>query len=206
MSFYSQHILPHLLNCACGAKPIARQRQKVVPRAEGVVLEIGFGSGLNVSYYQPGRITKLLALEPEPGIAKLGARAAANAPFPVEIIPRTCETAGLDAASVDTIVITYTMCTIPDPVSALRMARPALKPGGALLFCEHGRAPDVKVQRTQARIEPVWKRMAGGCRLSRDIPGILRESGFMITQLDEMYLPGTPRFAGYNYWGEARPA
>jgi SAM-dependent methyltransferase len=160
MSFYRNHILPHLLNCACAARPIAKQRAKIVPKAHGVVLEIGFGSGLNLAHYNAARVTKLLALEPEAGIAKLGAKASAGAVFPVEVIERTCEATNIAPASVGTIVITYTMCTIPDPVSALQAARPALKPGGALLFCEHDLAPDAKVARTQRGVEPMWKLIA----------------------------------------------
>lgn len=205
MSFYRRHILPSILNCACGARPITRQRQKIVPQARGVVLEIGFGSGLNLSHYDQTRVTRLLALEPEPGIAKLGAKAAAGASFPVEHIAATTQEARLAPGSVDTIVITYTLCTIPDPVAALAAARPALKAGGSLLFCEHGVAPDASVARTQSRIEPVWKRIAGGCHLARPIPTIIAESGFKVAQLEQMYLPKTPRFTGYNYWGVATP-
>lgn len=205
MSFYRRHILPPLLNCACSARPIHRQRQKIVPQAQGVVLEIGFGSGLNLKHYDPARVTKLLALEPEPGIARLGAKAAAGAPFPVELIAATTEEAGLPPGSIDTIVITYTLCTIPDPIAALAAARPALKKGGFLLFCEHGLAPDAPVAAMQKQIEPLWKRIGGGCHLARPIPALIGQSGFKVTQLEQMYLPKTPRFAGYNYWGAAAP-
>jgi SAM-dependent methyltransferase len=131
---------------------------------------------------------------------------AAGADLPVEILPETAETLSLGPASVDTVVVTYSLCTIPDPASALEAARRALKPGGRLLFCEHGRAPDAEVRRTQARIEPIWKRIAGGCHLTRDIPALIQGAGFRIDRLETMYLPGTPGWAGFNSWGVAGAA
>ncbi|MEZ5994962.1 MAG: class I SAM-dependent methyltransferase [Hyphomonadaceae bacterium] len=205
MSFYSRHILPLCINCACGTKPIRRQRGKVVPQAEGVVLELGFGSGLNLPFYDAAKVSRIYALEPEEGMLVRARRTAAKAQIKVDVLAERAEDLSLASGSVDTVLVTYALCTIPDPVSALEGARRVLKPGGALLFCEHGLAPDEKVRRRQTGIEPLWKRIAGGCHLSRDIPGLVRAGGFEITRLDEMYLPSTPRFAGYNYWGAARP-
>jgi SAM-dependent methyltransferase len=205
MGFYERYILPPLINCACGAKPITRQRQKIVPKAEGVVLELGFGGGLNLPFYDRAHVRKIYALEPEPGMLARARKQAAHAPVPVEILPERAEALSLPDASVDTVLVTYALCTIPDPVAALTGARRALKPGGRLLFCEHGRAPDANVFRTQTRIEPLWKTIAGGCRLTRDIPALVQAGGFEIADMECMYLPSTPRFAGYNYWGEARP-
>lgn len=204
MGLYERYILPPLINLACGAKPIAYQRQKVVPRAEGVVLELGFGSGLNLPHYDPSRISKLYALEPSEGMLKRARDAAAAAPFPVEVLQETAEKLSLPEASVDTVLVTFSLCTIPDGAAALAGARRALKPGGRLLFCEHGIAPDAAVQRTQRRIEPVWKFICGGCHLTRDIPALVCEGGFEVDELETMYLPGTPPWAGFNYWGSAR--
>lgn len=204
MGLYSRHILPHVINCACGARPIEKQRAKIVPHARGVVLELGFGSGRNLPYLDAAQVERLYALEPEEGMLRLARRAAAGAPVPVEILPTTAEAMRLPPASVDTLLVTYTMCTVPDPVGALRAARAALKPDGVLLFTEHGAAPDADVQATQKRIEPVWKRIAGGCRLTRDIPALIATAGFAIERLETMYLPRTPRFAGFNYFGSAR--
>jgi SAM-dependent methyltransferase len=206
MSFYERHILPVLINAACGAAPIVKQRQKIVPRAEGVVLELGFGSGLNLPFYDAGKVTQLYALEPSEGMLARARKAAAGAAFPVAVLPETAEALSLPAASVDTVLVTYSLCTIPDAVSALEGARRALKPGGRLLFCEHGLSPDVGVARWQRRIEPVWRPIGGGCHLSRDIPALIAAAGFRVTGLETMYLPRSPRWAGYNYWGEALTA
>ncbi len=173
---------------------------------EGVVLELGFGSGRNVPFLDPAKITKLYALEPEEGMRVLSNKAAAAAPFPVEVRSEFAETLDLPDASIDTLFVTYTLCTIPDPVSALKATRRMLKPGARLVFCEHGLAPDADVQRTQRAVEPWWKAIAGGCRLTRDIPGLLKSSGYAVDALEQMYLPNTPRFAGFNVWGTARAA
>ncbi len=201
MSFYERHILPHLLNCACGAKPIRYQRRKIVPLARGDVLEIGAGSGLNLEFYDPANVKSLTCVEPS---AELWAKAEpAKAPIPVTHVQAFAETMPVEAASADTIVLTYTLCTIPDCLAALGAMKRALKPGGALLFCEHGAAPDEDVARWQRRINPLWRALAGGCNLNRPIPDLLRQGGFAITRMEEMYLPSTPKIAGYNYWGAA---
>lgn len=206
MGFYSRYVLPPLLNCACGTKPIRRQRAKIVPQADGVVLELGFGSGLNLPFYDATRVKQIYALEPEPGMLARARRAAAKANVPIEILPERAEDLSLAPASVDTVLVTYAFCTIPDAGAALAGARRVLKPGGKLLFCEHGLAPDPRVARTQAFVEPLWKRLAGGCHLTRDVRALIQAGGFALTQVESMYLPSTPRFAGYNTWGEARPA
>jgi ubiquinone/menaquinone biosynthesis C-methylase UbiE len=206
VGFYDRHILPRVINCACGTRPIQRQRAKVAPLVEGVVLELGFGSGRNVPFLDPQRIEKLYALEPEAGMQPLARKAAAAAPFPIEVRTEFAETLALPGACIDTLFITYTLCTIPDPVSALRASRKFLKPGARVVFCEHGLAPDEDVRRTQRGVEPLWKRIAGGCHLTRDIPGVLKSSGYAVETLEQMYLPKTPRFAGFNVWGSARAA
>lgn len=206
MGWYSRHILPAVINCACGAKPIRYQRRKIVPRAEGVVLELGFGSGLNLPFYDPGKIEKIYALEPEEGMLARARKAARGSPLPVKILPERAEDLSLPDASVDTVLVTFALCTIPDGRAALAGARRVLKPGGRLLFCEHGLAPDEKVQRAQRSIEPIWKHIGGGCHLTRDIPGLIRAGGFAIDELEMMYLPSTPRPLGYNYWGAAHAA
>lgn len=205
MSFYERHVLPMMIGAACGCRPIRRQRAKIVPRAEGVVLELGFGSGLNIPHYDASKVRKLYALEPSAGMLAAARSKAAQAPFPIEVLAETAENLSLPAASVDTVLVTYSLCTIPDAVAALEGARRALKPGGRLLFCEHGLAPDEGVRRWQRRIEPVWRPIAGGCHLTRDIPAIVTAAGFAIEGLETMYLPRAPRWAGYNFWGAANP-
>jgi SAM-dependent methyltransferase len=206
MGFYGRYVLPHVIDCACGTRPIQKQRAKVAPLVEGEVLELGFGSGRNLPFLDRSKVTRLHALEPEDGMRRLSLKASRTAPFPVEVHAAVAEELALAPASVDTVFATYVLCTIPDPVTALAATRKFLKPGGTLVFCEHGLAPDAKVARSQASIEPIWKRVAGGCHLSRDIPRIIADAGFRIDALETMYLPKTPRFAGYNYWGQARLA
>lgn len=203
MGLYSRYVLPHVINCACGTRPIEKERAKITPLAAGVVLELGFGSGRNLAHYDASKVAKVYALEPEAGMLALARKAAATAPVPVEILPERAEDLSLPDASVDCVLITYTLCTIPDGVTALAAARRALKPGGRLLFCEHGLAPDADVAASQERIEPLWKRLAGGCHLTRDIPALLSAGGFKIADLTSWYLPKTPRFAGYTYRGVA---
>lgn len=205
MGFYDRYVLPHLIGWACACSPVRRQREKIVPRATGVVLELGFGSGLNLPHYDRAKVSKLYGLEPGAGMLARARGQLRGTSIPVEILNETAEQLSLPPASVDTVVVTYTLCSIPDAVAALQGARRALKPGGRLLFCEHGAAPDPGVRRWQGRIEPVWRVIGGGCHLTRDIPGLIRAGGFEIEQLDTMYLPGAPRWSGFNYWGAARP-
>ncbi len=203
MGLYDRYILPGLINAACSARPINRQRMKIVPQAEGVVLELGFGSGLNLPYYDAGKVTRLIALEPSKGMLAKAEDKAKDAKFPVDVLAETAEKLSLADASVDTVLVTYSLCTIPDPVSALNAARRVLKPGGRLLFCEHGKAPDKGVYRWQKRIEPVWKVIGGGCHLTREIPELVKRAGFGVDTLETMYLPKSPRWAAFNYWGVA---
>jgi len=204
MSFYDEHILPHLIGFACGTKPITKQRQKVVPAAEGRVLEVGMGAGPNLRFYDPAKVSHVWGLEPSLGMRRKAQPNVDAAPVPIEFIDLPGEEIPLDDNSVDTVVLTYTLCTIPGAVEAMKGMRRVLKPGGKLLFSEHGRAPDVAVLKWQNRIEPVWKVIGGGCHLTRDIPDLIRQGGFEIEQLDTMYLPNSPKFAGFNYWGSAK--
>lgn len=204
MSFYDEHVLPRFINCACGSKPIMKQREKVVPLATGTVLEIGIGTGLNLPFYDARKVQRVIGLDPSEASWKLAAKRAALLDFELEFIGLPGEQIPLANASVDTVVVTFALCTIPDPVTALQGMARVLKPDGCLLFCEHGAAPDVAVRQWQDRINPLWRRIAGGCNLNRAIPAMLQHAGFSITDLQESYLPGTPKIAGYNYWGSAR--
>lgn len=203
MAFYENVILPRFINCACGTAPIMKQREKIVPRAHGTVLEIGIGTGLNLSYYDPKKVERLIGLDPSEKSWELAGERAAHLPFDVQFIGLPGEEIPLEPDSVDTVLVTFALCTIPDPVRALEGMARVLKPGGELVFCEHGLAPDEKVARWQHRINPLWRRLAGGCNLDRDIPALLDAGGFDVDEMEQMYLPGTPRIAGYNYWGSA---
>ena len=203
MGFYENRILPKVIDIACGQEPIAKQREKVVPLAEGRVLEVGMGPALNLPFYDPERVELVWGLEPSDGMRRKAAPRLESAPFEVKWLDLPGEEIPLEDDSADTVVLTYTLCTIPDFRAALAGMRRVLKPGGRLLFSEHGAAPDEGVRRWQDRINPLWKRVAGGCNINREIPRALEEAGFKIEQLDTMYLPKTPKIAAFQYWGFA---
>ena len=202
MGLYDNYILPYLVNCACSPKPIRKQREKVVPLAEGDVLEIGIGSGLNLPYYDKRKVRRIFGLEPSKGMRRKAQPRVDEAGLDVEFIDLPGEQIPLEDDSVDTVLVTYSLCTIPDAVTALEGMRRVLKPGGRLIYCEHGTAPDESVRRWQERIDPVWSRFAGGCHINRDIPAIVEAGGFEITSDKRRYIPG-PRVVSYNFWGTA---
>ena len=202
MSWYEERVLPLMIRKACSAKPNMKQREKIVPLASGVVLEVGFGTGLNLPYYDRNIVRKVFALEPSEGMRKLAASPIHESQLDVELIDLPGEQIPLAAGSVDTVLITYTLCTIPDALSALDGMRRVLRPGGKLLFCEHGRAPDESVRAWQNRLNPAWRKIAGGCNMNRDIPSLLKAGGFRVENDYRMYIPGV-RALCYNYWGSA---
>jgi len=203
MSIYEDRILPHLVNFACSTKPARKQREKIVPLAKGEVLEIGFGSGLNLPFYDRQKVHKIWGLEPSEGMRRKARPVVEASGLNIEFIDLPGERIPLQANSVDTVLVTYSLCTIPDVVAALDGMRRVLKPGGSLLYCEHGIAPDESVRRWQRRLNPAWSRVAGGCNMDRDIPYLLTKGGFEITADERMYIPGL-RILSYNYWGTAR--
>lgn len=203
MGFYENRVLPHLVDIVCSAKPNRKQREKIVPLAEGEVLEIGFGSGLNIPFYDARKVKKIWGLEPSEGMRKKARPVVTASRLNVEFIDLPGESIPLEANSVDTVLITYSLCTIADAAAALDGMRRVLKPGGSLLFCEHGLAPDEHVRRWQRRLNPLWKRFAGGCNMNRDIPGLIASGGFELTVDERMYIPGAKMLC-YNYWGRAR--
>jgi ubiquinone/menaquinone biosynthesis C-methylase UbiE len=203
-SWYDRHILPPVLDFACGLSMVGRQRQLVVPLAQGRVLEVGIGTGLNMRYYDKTRVTRITGLDPALQLHPLARERIAQSGLDVDLVGLSAEQIPLPDASFDTVLITYTLCTIPDPVAALKEMRRVLAPHGRLLFCEHGRAPDASVQRWQDRLQPLWGPLAGGCHLGRDIPALLLQAGFIQPDTQTGYLPG-PRPFTFNYWGEALP-
>lgn len=202
MDWYDQHVLPHLIDIACSTKESRRQREKIVPLATGEVLEIGFGSGLNLAHYDSARVEKIWALEPSAGMRRKAAPLVEQSALNVTFIDLPGEQIPLEDCSVDTVLVTYSLCTIPDAVAALEGMRRVLRPGGKLLFCEHGAAPDDKVRRWQERLNGPWSKVAGGCHMNRDIPKLIETAGFNITSDSRMYIPG-PKMLSYNYWGVA---
>ena len=199
MNIYSTFILPRVVHCVCGLRPMMMQRAKVVPMARGIVLELGIGSGLNVPYYDTDLVGHLIGVDPTPHGTRLR-QALSTTSISTEMHQIPAEQLSLPPASVDTIVSTYTLCTIPDIKATLAMCHSVLKREGQFLLVEHGAAEDKKVRSVQDKVNPVWKRIAGGCHLNRDIPAMMLEAGFKWDTMENMYLPGW-RPATWNVWG-----
>ena len=204
-SFYDRRILPWLLGKACASKPIMRQRQKIVPLAQGRVLELGLGSGLNLPFYDPAKVTSVEGVDPSAELRALAEAAPRPDGLSVSVADGVAEALPFEDRGFDSVVCTFTLCSVHTPAAALAEARRVLKPGGRLFYCEHGLAPDAGVALWQRRVEPIWKRIAGGCHLCRPITSAIVGSGFAVEWSDRMYLPSTPRIAGWNEWGVARP-
>jgi len=203
VSWYEERVLPVIIDRICGLRQMQKQRAKVVPLASGTVLEIGIGSGLNLPWYDPAKVDRLYGLEPSAGMQRRAKRRAVETGLEVEFIDLPGEQIPLPDGSVDTVLVTYTLCTIPDVATALQGMRRVLRPGGRLLYCEHGRSPDPDVRRWQDRLNGAWSRVAGGCNMNRDIPALLSSAGFEIDDDQRRYIPG-PRILSYNFWGSAR--
>lgn len=202
MRVYDRYILPHLIDFACGMGAVMKARSQIVPLAQGRVLEVGIGSGLNLSFYDPQRVAVVVGVDPSADMQRLARERAARCQVPVEMIALELGQIQAEDASFDDIVCTFTLCTIPDALAALKEMRRVLKAGGRLLFCEHGLAPDLPVVRWQKRLTPLWKPLAGGCHLDRDIPALIGAGGFHIRELSTGYLKG-PRPMTHVYRGWA---
>jgi ubiquinone/menaquinone biosynthesis C-methylase UbiE len=204
MGFYSEKIVPRLVTCACGTKPILKQREKVVPLVSGAVLEIGMGAGHNLPYYDTQRVSSVVGIDPCRTSWSLAQPRAQGLGVPLDFVEGSAEVMPLEDAQFDSVLMTFSLCTIPNAQVALAEIYRVLKPGGQLVFCEHGQAPDATVAKWQNRINPLWCRLLGGCNLNRPILDWIERSGFMLQSVDQMYLPGTPRIAGFNVWGTAQ--
>lgn len=198
---YERYVLPWVIDVACGSKPIPEKRAELVPRARGRVLEIGIGTGHNLPYYDAASITELIALDPAEQMHSRARKRAREAGIEVDVRSVSAEGIPLEDGEVDTVVCTFTLCTIPDPAAAVGEMRRVLRQGGELIFCEHGLAPDPAVQKWQHRLNPIQNRIAGGCNLDRDI-GALVGAEFDTSGMEVGYVMA-PKFAGYVYWGTA---
>lgn len=203
MSFYDRHVLPSLIGCACRTRAIMRQRARLIPDARGEVLEIGIGGGANLRFYDPLRVTSVHGVDPSDALRRQAAAAPRAEGLPLHISEGAAEALPYPDARFDTVVCTFVLCSVDSPATALREARRVLKPGGRLLFCEHGLAPDRQVARLQRRLEPVWSSLAGGCRLTRSVLDELEAAGFEAGPVQQRYLRKAPRFVGWMTWGAA---
>lgn len=203
-SLYERLVVPRLIDCACGQREVEAKRAAVVPLAAGEVLEIGIGSGHNLPFYDPAAVTRLTAVEPSAELRRMVAARAVRFPeLSLRLLADAAERLPFEAACFDTVVCTFTLCSVQSPVEVLSEIRRVLKPGGRLLYAEHGLSPDDRVADWQRRIEPLWKRLAGGCHLSRAVTAAIEDAGFGIARAERGYLPKAPRVLGWNEWGVA---
>jgi ubiquinone/menaquinone biosynthesis C-methylase UbiE len=204
MGFYQDRILPWLIHLAMRQNRLVPYRSRIVPAATGRVLEIGIGSGLNLPFYSEG-ITQVLGLDPSPKLLEMAREAGRRASIPLELVESSAEDIPIEDRNIDTVVTTWTLCSIPEAQHALEDMRRVLKPGGRLLFVEHGRAPEPRVQWWQDHLTPAWKHLSGGCHLNRAVSELIKNSGFQIERLDTGYMPG-PKPMTFMYEGSARPS
>jgi ubiquinone/menaquinone biosynthesis C-methylase UbiE len=202
MGFYREQILPRFQDKVMGGKRMYEARRRICEGLEGDVLEIGFGTGLNAPYYPP-EVSKIVAIEPSKVCMRIAEPRIVKASTPVEYGGLTGEHLDLPSGEFDAVLSTWTLCTIPNLDAALSEVRRVLKPGGTFHFIEHGHAPDEKVARLQRRLEPINKRLGGGCHLTRRIPEEIEKAGFDIQKLDTYYFKGEPKPMGYSYEGRA---
>ena len=205
MPFYRNQVYPHLVSMLGNPKPIRDVRQRIVPLAQGRVLEIGVGSGVNFSHYDPEKVSKLYALEPNPGMVRLAEKQRRQTKLDVEFLHLPGECIPLEDSTVDTVVSTFTFCTIPGVEKAIRDIGRVLRPGGRLIFFEHGLSPDSRARRWQQRLEPIFYHVFEGCHLTRDIPALITRGGFRIEQMEAAYLASFPKSWAYCWWGIAIP-
>jgi ubiquinone/menaquinone biosynthesis C-methylase UbiE len=203
MGFYAQWLFPRILDLVMRQEQIVRFRDRIGKGAEGTVLDVGIGSGVNLPFYG-SRVSRVYGLDPSPELLNFASERARAAQAPVELVCGSGEAMPLESKSIDTVAMTFTLCTVGDPIATLAEARRVLKPSGRLLFVEHGRAPEAAVARWQDRLTPIWKRLAGGCHLNRKPDDLLQSAGFLIDRLETGYLRG-PRPMVFVYSGCARP-
>ncbi len=202
MGLYKKYILPGLTHWVCSQSNISGLRRMVVPQAKGRVLEVGIGSGLNLPFYDPAKVKQVWGVDPSYELRAVAEKKAADLAFDLEFIGLSGEDIPLEKNAADTVLVTYTLCSIPDVLKALKEMNRVLKPGGELIFCEHGNALDDHIRRWQKRINPIWTKISGGCNLNRPIPDLIKESGFKIRHMDTGY-SSSFKIASFIYRGMA---
>jgi ubiquinone/menaquinone biosynthesis C-methylase UbiE len=202
MGIYAKYVLPRLIDLAMRSQDAARLRAESVPQASGDVLEIGIGSGLNLPFYSSS-VRHVYGVDPSSELQTMAAGRALAAPFEVKFLRQSAEDPlPLPDASMDTVLMTWSLCSIPNPAAALKQMKRVLKPNGRLIFIEHGRSPDARVAAWQNRLTPFWRRFTGGCHLNRPVDNLIATAGFQIAEQKNFYLPG-PRPMTYTYQGMA---
>ncbi len=202
MGIYQKFILPHLINLSMSNKECARRRSQVIPKAHGRVLEVGVGSDFNLPFYDPSKVTQVYGVDPSPELLKMARKKAKQVSVPVELLNQSAEHLSLESEAMDTVVITWTLCSIPDVLRALAEMRRVLKPAGDLIFVEHGLSPEPKVSAWQNRLNRPWRAVAGGCNINRKMDSLILSAGFALIELETEYLPGPTMFT-YTYRGQA---
>ncbi len=203
-SWWNRIMVPKLIGCACAQPQIMKARSRIVPQSSGDVLELGCGGGINMQFYDPAKITSFSGLDPSPGLLERSLQAAQEKGMRADIRGGIGEDMPFADASFDTLLVTFTLCSVDNQAQVLSEMRRVLRPGGKILFLEHGAAPDADVQKWQRRIEPIWSRIGGNCHLTRAVTGAYQAAGFAIAHADKNYMPKTPRAFGWIEWGEAR--
>lgn len=203
-AWYERTVLPHIIRCGCSSRYVMALRAEVVPLAKGRVFEMGVGGGLNQQFYDADKVSSFAGIDPSDQLLDFAQAAARTRGWSTDIRQGVGEDIPFPDASFDTVVCTFTLCSVNDHARVLKEMYRILVPGGSLLFLEHGRAPDLGVQAWQRRIEPAWKTVFGNCHISREISPAMQRHGFRIEQSDHKYLEKTPRFAGFMEWGVAR--
>ena len=203
-TFYEKNILPYVLNLSCNSKPIDYQRKKVIPDATGKVLEIGIGPGSNLKHYDNTKVTSILGIDPSKELNQIAKKRAEKNNLHIEFLIESASNLSAESKSIDTVVSTYALCSIPEPEKTLQEIKRVLKDDGIFIFSEHGLSPDKSVSFVQNITDSFYPKIAGGCHTNRHIENLIYDNGFEFIELNNIYLPGTQKFLGYNYWGKAK--
>ena len=201
--WWDRHVVPRLIGCACTQPAVMYDRAKVVPRASGDILELGCGGGTNLQFYDWSQVRSLSGVDPSPELLGRAQDALLRSGRSANFASGIAEALPFESSSFDSVVTTFTLCSVQDPTAALSEVRRVLRPGGRLIFLEHGKAPEPAAANWQNRIEPVWKHIAGGCHLTRPVTGAISDAGFVCDAPQGHYMKRTPKWLGWVEWGEA---